>query len=102
MNLSKNEFRKKSYRGIVWLDKHLVKLPFSDEDFTRMLLESLIAGFYVAITRGLAPLFLTVYGMSISEILKLNLVANAFALAAASPSVLVYRLKASLLHERAL
>lgn len=53
------------------------------KEFAIFALESLIAGFYVAITRGLAPLFLTVYGMSISEILKLNLVANAFALAAA-------------------
>ena len=41
MNLPISAFREKAYGRFVWLDKYLVKLPFSDEDFTQMLLDLL-------------------------------------------------------------
>jgi len=69
-------------------------------------LEALISGFYVVITRSLAPIFFAVYGLSITDIIKLNLLAN---LAALIVALAVYnfgnlfvagrtRLKLSLFH----
>ncbi len=46
-------------------------------------LEALISGFYVVITRSLAPIFFAVYGLPLVDIVKLNLLANIAALALA-------------------
>ena len=51
--------------------------------YTALALEALISGFYVVITRSLAPIFFAVYGMSMTEIVGLNLLANVVALAMA-------------------
>jgi len=50
------------------------------KDFIAFVLEALVAGFYVAITRGLAPIFFAIYGMDLAEILKINFVAHLVAL----------------------
>ncbi len=44
-------------------------------------LEALIAGFYVVITRSLAPVFFAVTGMTLSKIMEINIVAYLAALA---------------------
>ncbi len=44
-------------------------------------LEALIAGFYVVITRSLAPVFFAVTGMTLSKIIEINIVAYLAALA---------------------
>jgi len=58
----------------------LRKLPIKSVYYA-LILESFISGFYVVITRSLAPIFFAVYGLSIAQILYVNIVANAAALA---------------------
>ena len=46
-------------------------------------LEGMISGFYITITRSLAPIFFTVIGFTHEDIIKLNLVGYLLALALA-------------------
>ncbi len=48
--------------------------------YAAFVLEALISGFYVVITRSLAPIFFADYGLSLTQIVGLNLLANAVAL----------------------
>ena len=46
-------------------------------------LEAFIAGFYVIITRSLAPIFFTIVGFNVKDIIKLNIIGYLFAIALA-------------------
>jgi hypothetical protein len=51
------------------------------KNFVVFVVEVLAGGFYVSITRGLAPIFFIIYGLELAEVLKLNLIAYLIALA---------------------